>query len=122
MGDAVDFCRRNKIYIVDDRKTAFGKYLRYKGTDFILINPRIDFKMRLWVIFHEIGHYIFHAPATQNFSIQMKRKNDTEVNNFAAVMLMPKSLIRSKTLDELIEDFPLELIVIRKKIYDCENL
>lgn len=121
--DAREFCKKNKVCICETTKVNFGKYTQYKGYDFILINPKLSPAMRLWVLWHEIAHFLLHSPETSNFSQSTIRKNDREANWVAAILLMPKNLIKNKTRTALQEEYGYlaELIEIRKYIIDNEK-
>ena len=116
--DAYEFCRSNKVIIADDRRTSYGKYLVYKDHHFILINPKLKGIMKLWVLWHEIAHFILHTPETNSFSGNMVRKNDKEANIIASVCLLPRHEIKNKTIKDLRNDFPFELLKIRKYTAD----
>lgn len=120
---ALEFCRLKEIRIVDDKKQKFGKLKFYKGYVFILINPKLSPAMRLWVLWHEIGHFILHSPQTSNFSKSMKRKYDRQANTVAAISMMPKNIIEFLTPEEIQEEYgyPMELIEIRLEILEKQK-
>lgn len=121
---ALEFCSRHKIYIVEDRRQKYGKLKFYKGYVFLLINPDLSKGWRLWVLWHEIGHFIFHSPRSSSFSISTKRKNDREANYVAALVLIPKDIIEMFTPGEIQEEYgyPMELIQIRLDICRKEKI
>lgn len=120
---ALNFCRFNKIHIVEDGRVSYGKLKFHREYVFILINPKLEAAWRLWVLWHEIGHFILHAPETSNFSESMRRKKDSQANYIAAVSLIPLHLVKTKTFGELQDEFgyPMPLIKIRKDIFDTEK-
>ncbi len=122
--EARAFCAANSIYIVEDRRRKFGRLQFYKDYVFMLVNPKLQPGWRDWVFWHEIGHFLLHAPETSNFSAVMRRKNDAEANFIAAVALIPCSLVETATYGEIQDDFgyPAELLKIRKYIYDTEKI
>lgn len=107
-----------------DPEQQFGKLAYYKGYCFILINPTLDAGFRLWVLWHEIGHYILHHPETSQFSSSMKRKNDRDANYVAAVAMMPRPLIEGRTIDCVARrsHYPREIVQIRYDIYENEGI
>lgn len=117
--DAIEFCRLHRIFIVHDRRQAFGQLRYYKGYSFILINPDLPGSMWIWVLFHEIAHFLLHYPETSKFSKSMKRKNDREANYVAAIALMPKSLLVGRTVDEIVYELGVhpDLVKIREEIF-----
>jgi Zn-dependent peptidase ImmA (M78 family) len=121
---ALEFCGKHKIYIVEDARQKFGKLKFYKGYVFILINPKLNLAMRLWVLWHEIGHFCLHEPVTASFSKSTKRKHDREANYVAAVALIPLSVIMFQTPEEIQEQYgyPTELIQIRLDICRKEKI
>lgn len=122
--DASEFCRSHRITVTVDKRQEYGKLLYYKGYPFILINPALDPGMRLWVLWHEVAHFILHYPETSKFSASMKRKNDREANMVAAVAMMPRPIIEGHTLAEIQHAFgyPLEVVKIRYDIYQREGI
>lgn len=122
--DALDYCQRNKIYIVESVGEPYGRIAFYKGYTFILLNPLLESAARTWVLFHEIGHYILHAPQAARFSPLVRRKSDREANYIAAVAMMPKCVIEGKTFSEIQAEYgyPLELLQIRNQIVESEGI
>lgn len=121
--DALKFCRRHRIRIVEDPDEEYGQIVWYEGFAFILINPFLAIGMRTWVLFHEIGHYLLHAPASGRFSKLIESKADYEANAVAAVAMMPKAAITGKTFAEVAAEFeyPIELIQIRDHLVRNEG-
>lgn len=120
--EALEFCRKNKIYIVHDRRQKFGKLKRYKGFVFLLINPKLEKGWRLWVLWHEIAHFIFGHPSG-NFSINFTDKHDREANFVAATTLITFEMITTMPFAEIQEEYgyPIELIKIRDTIAEREK-
>lgn len=118
----IDFCKKQKVFVIEgeDEQVAFGEYIIRDGYEFILINKHLPKIMKLWVLCHEVFHWRVHRPETSNFSTTMEDKNEAEANIFAAVAILPRTLIEGLTVDEIskITQLPLELIQIRKMIAD----
>lgn len=120
--EALEFCRKSKIIIVHDKRQPFGKLKRYKGYVFLLINPKLEKGWRLWVLWHEIAHFIFGHPSGC-FSTNFKEKNDREANFVAATTLITFEMITTMTFAEIQEEYgyPMPLIKIRAKIAEREQ-
>ncbi len=122
--DALEFCRSRAVRIISDPRIDFGQLRYYKGYTFILISSRLNPEMRLWVLWHEIAHYLLHGYSTTRFSASTVRKKDREANYVAAVAMMPRHLIEGRTIDEVAADFgyPREVVVIRYQVWEREDL
>lgn len=122
--DALEFCRSMRIRIVTDSRIDHGQLRYYKGYTFILISPHLDSAMRLWVLWHEIAHYLLHGYSTTRFSASTLRKKDREANYVASVAMMPRHLVEGRTIDEVAADFgyPREVVVIRYQVWEREGL
>lgn len=123
-----------RVPIIDDMSAkAKGEYLLFEDVTpsrpMILIRPDVKKSERLWVIFHEIGHHLLHYPVPHKFSKSLQRKMDREANFFAAIALIPTFLIVERliiyetleaALGSIKEDYnyPKELLIIRKYIYE----
>src|SRR6266478_7308597 len=63
-------CKRYKIRVVEMPLRTNGFYYRAMGRDFIAVDSRLAGPQKLAVLFHELGHFLFHTPesgATANF-------------------------------------------------------
>lgn len=120
--DADAFCELHDIVSLDtDLIDDSGEYKTRRENPVILIHKFIDWRYRNWVFFHEIGHFILHPTIAAKFSDAVtKRKIERQAHFVAAVALMPKSLVRNKTLAEIADEFncPRKLILLRKEFYD----
>jgi hypothetical protein len=68
--DFYRLCRRFKVSVTEMPLSVGGFYYRVGGRDFIAVNSRLAGAEKLAVLFHELGHFLFHAPdsgATANF-------------------------------------------------------
>lgn len=90
---------------------------------FILINPALSGADRLWVLFHEIGHFLLHDLVLANFSKSLLRKSDAEANYIAARAMIPVWMIETLRPDqiELEYGYSKDLIKIRMGIYKREG-
>jgi Zn-dependent peptidase ImmA (M78 family) len=126
----VDFHRLRKklrvllVEIDHDDMEWKGLYTHEFGPPTIIINARLRGLERLRVLFHELGHHIFHAPATCFFSDDTVNKAEEEAKAFALVSLIPKSMIKRMLTWSLFEDdlLPVELLKQRLKILDLYGI
>lgn len=125
--DATDrLLQRLRLPVVTDEAAKVkGEYIvDDDGFSMIVLKPNLKNPLKLWVVLHEIGHHLLHYPVNHRFSKGTRRRMDREANFFAALALLPTWLVRSKTLEEIIEEYgyPLNLIKIRKEIYDIDKV
>jgi Zn-dependent peptidase ImmA (M78 family) len=125
--DVALLCRRFKITITELPLRVAGFYYRVMGRDHIAINSRLKGNERLAVIFHELGHFLFHAPdsgTTANFhGVGRRTRKEIEADVFALCALMPAEMIRSRRPDELVDEgFPPEMVSERMRIFRDHGL
>ena len=122
----VDFfrlCKRFKITVQEMPLTTGGFYYRVMGKDFIAVDSRLAPQEKLIVLFHELGHFLFHTPetgATANFhGVGHRTRQEIEADVFALCAVMPKSLIANRRPDELVDDdgFTPEMVEERRGIF-----
>lgn len=101
-----------------------GLYTHEFGPPTILINARLRGLERLRVLFHELGHHIFHAPATCFFSDDSLNKAEEEAKAFALVALIPRQMVRGMLSWSLFEDdlLPVELLKQRLKLLELYGI
>jgi Zn-dependent peptidase ImmA (M78 family) len=114
-------CRRYRITVQEMPLAAGGFYYRAMGKDCIAVDSRLPEKEKLAVLFHELGHFLFHAPetgATASFHhIGVLTREECEADVFALCALIPRKLIEPLTAAELVEDgFPPKMIEDRLAI------
>ena len=101
-----------------------GFYYRVKGRDFIAVNSRLAEPMKLLVLFHELGHFLFHTPAsgaTANFhGVGGFTRQEREADVFALCALLPLRSIKNRSVEELAESsgLPPEKVTERLDIRD----
>lgn len=120
--DGLTFCTARRIILLEtDLITDSGEYRLYKDRHFIFLHKFIDERFKAWVLWHEIAHFILHPVSIAQFSDSVtKRKIEKEANFVSAIALMPASILLTKTLGEVQEEYgyPTRLIYLRKWIYD----
>ncbi len=122
----VDFyrlCKRFRIKVTEMPLSAGGFYYRVMGRDFIAVDCRLAGPQKLSVLFHELGHFLLHTPesgATASFhGVGRRTRQEREADAFALCALIPRTLIESRTPQELIDDsFPAEMVAERFAIFE----
>ena len=116
-------CRRFHVTAQEMPLTIGGFYYRAMGRDFIAVDSRLPEKEKLAVMFHELGHFLFHAPetgATASFHhVAGPTREECEADVFAFCSLLPRPMIEGRTPQELFDDgFPPEMIRHRIVIFE----
>ena len=106
--DFTALCRRFRISLTEMPLATDGFYYRVKGRDFIAIDARLSGPKRLFVMFHELGHFLLHVPdtgATANFhGVGRRTRKEREADLFALCSLMPQSVLIERTAEDLVEE------------------
>jgi len=125
--DFYKVCRRFKVKVTEMPLSVGGVYYRVAGRDFIAVNSRIAGTEKLAVLFHELGHFLFHAPdsgATANFHrVGRRTRKEREADVFALCALIPRSDIETRATEDLIDDgFSRETIAVRRAVHERHGL
>lgn len=106
--DFYKLCKRFRIGVTEMPLTVGGFYYRVSGRDFIAVDSKLSGPKKLLVLFHELGHFLLHTPdsgATANFhGIQKSSRKEMEADAFALCAVIPKTLLESRSPDELINE------------------
>jgi len=101
-------CRRFRIGVQEMPLSVGGFYYRVMGRDYIAVNSHLANAEKLAVMFHELGHFLFHTPetgATANFhGIGRRTRKEREADAFALCALIPRSWIERRDNQTLIEE------------------
>jgi len=128
------FCDDNDILVIQSPlRYGVKAMLWFVESEYVItVNSLLDPNLRLFGMWHEIGHFILHSPNRTVGSYfwgdekiyKGKRKEENEADVFALCALIPKSWVETKTLRELIEDdlFTQDIVVKRKQVYEKYNL
>jgi hypothetical protein len=121
--DLYKLCRRFHITLQEMPLAVGGFYYRAMGKDCIAVDSRLPEKEKLAVMFHELGHFLLHAPetgATASFHhIAGLTREECEADVFALCAILPMSLIEKCSAQELIDDgFPPKIVEDRFAILD----
>ncbi len=119
--DFYRLCKRFKINVEEMPLTVSGFYYRVMGRDFIAVDSNLANPQKLAVLFHELGHFLFHTPesgATANFHrIGHRTRQEREADVFALCALIPGCWLESRTFQELIDEgLSAEMIEARYEI------
>jgi len=127
-GDAVRICRRFRVTYQEMPLATGGFYFRLKGRDYIAVDSRLPAAQRMFVMFHELGHFLLHVPetgATANFHrVGERTRKEKEADLFALCALVPKSRVETSSPEDLIDETHLtaEQIAERLEIYERYGL
>lgn len=126
----VDFtalCALFDVRVDEQPLGVSGFYYRAMGRDFIAVDSRLAWPEKLGVLFHELGHFLLHAPrsgAAVGFrGVGPSTRKEREADAFALCALIPQSWVRSRPVDELFRDgFTAEMVAARYKLYERYGL
>jgi Zn-dependent peptidase ImmA (M78 family) len=120
-------CRRFRINVQEMPLAVGGFYYRAMGKNCIAVDSRLPEPDKLAVMFHELGHFLFHAPetgATASFHhVAGLTREECEADVFALCALIPKPLIQGRSVQELLDDgFPAKMIEDRLAIFERSSI
>jgi Zn-dependent peptidase ImmA (M78 family) len=116
-------CRRFKVSVIEMPLVSGGFYYRVKGRDYIAVDSRLSGIPKRKVLFHELAHFLFHAPesgATANFlNLGGKTKVENEADAFALCAVIPKAWFLERSMEEVLEteDITVEDMTTRLGLY-----
>ena len=121
--DLDQLCRRFAVTVLEMPLATDGFYYRVLGQDCIAVNSRLGRVQKLAVLFHELGHFLFHAPesgpAASFHGVGRRTRKECQADVFALCALIPKLWITSRSVDELIDEgVTAEMIAARCKVYE----
>lgn len=106
--DFYNICKHFKIGVTEMPLTVSGFYYRVAGRDFIAIDSRLTGLKKLLVMFHELGHFLLHAPdsgVTANFhGVGCRSRKEKEADAFALSAIIPRTLLETRSIDEIVDD------------------
>ncbi len=126
--DFFRLCRRHKVTVQEMPLRVSGFYYCMLGRHYIAINSRLRHPRKLFVMFHEFAHYLFHAPdsgATANFhGVGKKTRKEFEADAFAACALIPRPMAESRSAQDLIEveGLPEDLVRERFELFELLSI
>ncbi|HMJ07964.1 MAG TPA: ImmA/IrrE family metallo-endopeptidase [Pyrinomonadaceae bacterium] len=121
--DFYRLCRRFRIHVTEMPLQTNGFYYCMKGRHFIALDSRLTGHKKLFVMFHELAHFLMHSPdagVTANFhGVGKKTRKEMEADAFALCAILPKQRIENQTPYELADDegIPADIISQRIGVY-----
>lgn len=101
-------CRRFRITVVEMPLRTNGFYYCVKRRNFIAIDSKLPPTRKLLVMFHELAHFLMHAPETNTTAsfhgIGRKNRKEREADAFALCAIIPKPLLEARSLGELLHE------------------
>ena len=116
-------CKRFRVNVTEMPLNSGGFYYRVKGQDHIAIDSRLSGVVKLKVQFHELAHFLLHAPesgATANFlSVGQKTRVEYEADAFALCAIIPRKWLEERSVEEILgsEDIPQEMLTERLGVF-----
>jgi Zn-dependent peptidase ImmA (M78 family) len=125
--DFFRLCKRFRIKVTEMPLSSGGFYYRVMGTDFIAVDSKLTGPEKLFVLFHELGHYLLHVPdggVTANFhGVGLKTRKEREADLFALCAILPKNIIEDQTVQTLTDEgFPAEMVAQRLAVYESKGI
>lgn len=122
----LSICRRLRIKVIEyPLAGTLGSYMKVGGRAFITIDSRLRGVQRLYVLLHELAHHLLHVPPDVTvayfFRLRPHTKQEFEAEVFAAVGLLPESLLRriiAEGGDFEGEGFTRDIVEFRLKVLD----
>lgn len=120
-------CLHLNIEVQEIPLNTDGFYFRVLGRDIIAVNSQLPETKKLMVLFHELGHFLFHTPETGPAAgfhgIGRRDRKECEADIFALCAIIPRTLIESRTPQELIQEgFPVDIVAARYEILATHGL
>jgi Zn-dependent peptidase ImmA (M78 family) len=126
--DFYRICRKLKITVDEYPLKTNGFYYSVLGGHYIVVDSRLSGHKKLLVLFHELAHFLLHAPdkgVTANFhGIGKKTRKEIEADAFALCALIPKTWIETRDIHEIAEHdgVSYELMFQRLAIYERHGI
>lgn len=117
------------IEAVFSNLVSTGVYVLYDGKHYIFLNNKLRGWFLRYVMFHELGHHLFHVPSQSSYgvefvSVHSKQKNHLEAEAVAALLLLPLVELENVIDSGAYNAFPefAELVKVRLAIFDNYRL
>lgn len=118
--DFYRICRRCKITVVEIPLRVSGFYYSLLEGHYIAINSRLCPETKTFVMFHELAHFLMHAPddgVTANFhGVGKQTRKEAEADAFAACALIPRRMVESLRPQQLIEEDGFSVELVKQRI------
>lgn len=123
--DFYKLCRRLRITVDELPLRVSGFYYCVMGNHFIAIDSKLQPRKKLFVMFHELAHYLMHAPnhneTASYHGVGRANRKEREADMFALVALIPKAWLEERTPDEMIRDEGITPDELRKRFQLFES-
>jgi Zn-dependent peptidase ImmA (M78 family) len=123
--DFYRLCKKHKVTVDEMPLRVSGFYYCVKGRHFIAINSNMPCSQKLFVMFHEFAHFLFHVPdsgTTANFhGIERKTRKEVEADAFALCAIIPKSWIESGRIEDMVRDDEMPKEILKERLGLFEN-
>lgn len=122
--DFYKLCKKHKITVQEMPLSVSGFYYCVMRRHFIAIDSKLPRPRKLFVMFHEFAHFLFHVPdsgTTANFhGIERKTRKEIEADAFALCAVIPRSWIESGKMEEIAtdENLPESILLERLKLFE----
>jgi Zn-dependent peptidase ImmA (M78 family) len=121
--DFYRLCRRYGIRVTEMPLRVGGFHYRVLGRDYIAVDARLKPPEKLAVLFHELGHFLLHAPASATNAsfhhVGRKTRAEQEADLFAYCCLVPRKWLFERDMAEISaeEGISAEVLEARWEIY-----
>ena len=126
--DFYRLCRRFRITVDEIPLRVSGFYYCVAGRHFIAIDSKLPSRKKLFVMFHELGHYLMHVP-NQNetasyHGVGKPTRKEREADIFALVALVPRVWLETRTPDDMIanEGVTREQLATRFSLFETHGV
>ena len=125
--DFYKLCRRFRITVVEMPLTTNGFYYCVKGRHFIAVSSKLPRLEKLFVMFHEFGHFLMHSPDTNTTAsfhgLGHKTRKESEADAFALCALIPRTSLETRDVAELSDEgFSAQMLQQRITLYREQDL
>lgn len=120
-------CKRFGVVTIEEDLSKEGLYFCAHGGHYISFDKGLPDRERVFVMFHEFAHFLMHEPSTAPTAafhgVGPKTRAETEADIFALAAVLPLSLIKCRTPQELIDEgFTPDMVRARFELYDTRRI
>ncbi|MBK9155386.1 MAG: ImmA/IrrE family metallo-endopeptidase [Chloracidobacterium sp.] len=126
--DLYKLCSDHDIEVLEVPLRIDGFYYSVMGRHFIAVNSSLEPRRKLFVLFHEFAHFMFHAPtgspSARFHGIGRRCRKEREADMFALCALIPKPMLESRSAADLIdgEGFPESMVLDRSELFKTHGI
>jgi len=119
-GDFYRLCKRFRVTVTEMPLRTEGFYYCMKGRHFIAIDSKLHGQQKLFVMFHELAHFLMHTPedgVTANFyGVGKKTRKEAEADAFALCAILPKNWIEHRTPYEISDEEGISAAIVAERL------